>query len=105
MTEEFFLIHAQPSVGEPVEGRRLMLPRIIQNAGEAGKKRFYEFFTVNIRNPHTRRAYARATMQFLSWCEARGRTDLRQIEPMLVAAYIENHQGEPQSVKQSLSAI
>lgn len=44
-------------------------------------------------------------MQFLSWCEARGVSDLRQIAPMLVAAYIESHPGEAQSVKQALAAL
>jgi hypothetical protein len=29
---------------------------------------FFEFFTANIRNPHTRRAYARAAVEFLNDC-------------------------------------
>jgi len=29
--------------------------------------RFLEFFAANIRNPHTRRTYARATEEFLAW--------------------------------------
>jgi hypothetical protein len=33
--------------------------------------RFLEFFAANIRNPHTRRAYARAVVEFLAWCEGR----------------------------------
>jgi hypothetical protein len=28
-----------------------------------------EFFTANIRNPHTRRVYAPACSQFFGWCE------------------------------------
>ncbi len=84
---------------------KLVVPRIIANAGDKGRKRFFEFFTVNIRNLNTRRAYARAAMQFLFWCEQRGVTELRDIEPMLVAAYIEQHRGEPQSVKQQLAGI
>ena len=31
-----------------------------------------EFFSAQISNPHTRRAYARAVSEFLSWCEAQG---------------------------------
>ncbi|OED00944.1 site-specific integrase [Rhizobium sp. YK2] len=30
-----------------------------------------EFFTVQIRNPNTRRSYAKAAMEFLHWCESR----------------------------------
>ncbi|HKM73635.1 MAG TPA: VapE domain-containing protein [Stellaceae bacterium] len=32
--------------------------------------RFLEFFAANIRNPHIRRAYARAAEEFLAWCSA-----------------------------------
>src|SRR3546814_9684386 len=41
-------------------------------ADERAQLRFLEFFAVTIRNPHTRRAYARAAGDFLAWCEARG---------------------------------
>jgi hypothetical protein len=34
--------------------------------------RFLEFFAANIRNPHTRRAYHRATEEFLTWCASAG---------------------------------
>jgi len=34
--------------------------------------RFLEFFAANIRNPHTRRAYARAADEFLTWCASVG---------------------------------
>jgi hypothetical protein len=39
---------------------------------ESAKLRFLEFFTANIRNRNTRRAYARAVSEFLAWCEDRG---------------------------------
>ena len=35
-------------------------------AGERASMRFLEFFAANIRNPHTRRAYARASEEFLA---------------------------------------
>ncbi|HWZ52321.1 MAG TPA: hypothetical protein VNW54_12745 [Granulicella sp.] len=35
------------------------LPVILQTAPDGGR-RFWEFFTVNIRNPNTRRAYFKA---------------------------------------------
>ena len=36
------------------------LPALVAVAGERAGMRFLEFFAANIRNPHTRRAYARA---------------------------------------------
>jgi hypothetical protein len=35
------------------------LPKLVATAGERASMRFLEFFAANIRNPHTRRAYAR----------------------------------------------
>jgi hypothetical protein len=35
-------------------------------AGDAAGWRYVEFFTANIRNPHTRRAYARACARFFA---------------------------------------
>lgn len=85
----------------------LSLPRIVTDTGAGASKRFVEFFTVTIRNPHTRRAYRRAAMQFLAWCEIRGIHALRLIEPIHVAAYIEQltHEKQAQSVKQQLAAL
>jgi len=35
-------------------------PALVAAGGERASYRFFEFFTANIRNLHTRRAYARA---------------------------------------------
>lgn len=90
----------RPRPGGPV------LPALIAEAGDQAAKRFFEFFTANIRNPNTRDAYARAVARFLRWCEDRN-LSLRDIEPMLVAAYIETLQEQlaAPSVKQHLAAI
>ena len=37
-----------------------VVPALIADAGERPRWRYVEFFTANIRNPNTRRAYARA---------------------------------------------
>ena len=42
-----------------------VLPALVAAAGERASIRFLEFFAANIRNPHTRRAYARAAEKFL----------------------------------------
>ena len=67
-------------------------PALIAAVGERASYRFFEFFTANIRNPHTRRAYARAAVEFFDWLEARGVTQLTAIESVHVAAYIEQLQ-------------
>jgi len=68
-------------------------------------KRAFEFFAVNIRNPNTRKAYARAASDFATWCELHGITDVRQVQPVHVAAYIEGLQIAAPSVKQRLAAL
>ena len=91
----------------PAEGGGPLLPAIITEAGPNAAERFIEFFTANIRNAHTRRAYARAALRFLGYCESRGVTALKDIRPVLVAAYIEERgkESQPQSVKQELAAV
>jgi len=81
------------------------LPAIITRAGERASWRFIEFFTATIRNKNTRVAYARAVGQFFRWCEQRRIRTLEEINPVVVAAYIEQHPGAAPSVKQHLAAI
>ncbi len=83
------------------------LSPIVQSGGENVARRFLEFFTVTIRNPHTRRAYYRAASALLDFCEERGVMELDQIQPMMVAAFIETRTQEKSAptVKQELAAI
>jgi site-specific recombinase XerD len=92
--------------GTRVDVTQLPVPRLIAAEGEQTRRRFLEFFTVNIRNPNTRSAYAQACRQFLDWCDDRGFA-LETIEPMVVAAYVEQLTREraPLTVKQHLSGI
>jgi site-specific recombinase XerD len=80
------------------------LPATITRAGERASIRFVEFFTANIRNKNTRKAYARALYDFFGWCEGRG-IGLHAVQPSLVGAYVEQHRGAPPTVKQHLAAI
>jgi site-specific recombinase XerD len=84
----------------------LDLPALFAADGAAAR-RFIEFFTANIRNPNTRRAYARAAVEFAIWCEQKELRELADIEPFHVAAYIEAIQTRlaAPSVKQHLAAI
>ena len=83
------------------------LPALISQAGERAGMRFIEFFTATIRNPNTRRAYARATNEFLTWCEAVGVPSLAAVAPLHVATWIElqTQTLSAPSVKQRLAAI
>lgn len=82
------------------------LPTIVAQAGERAGRRFIEFFTANIRNRNTRLAYARAVANFFNYCDQRG-LRLSTIEPVAVAAYIENLTAlrSAPTVKQNLAAI
>src|SRR5277367_5772503 len=84
----------------------LVVPALIADLGDDASWRYVEFFTANIRNPHTRRAYARACSRFFTWCEQRGLA-LAAIRPFDVAAYIEGLQPQHSApgVKQQLAAV
>jgi site-specific recombinase XerD len=66
----------------------ITLPNIIHKAGPQAARRFVEFFAANIRNRGTREVYARAVARFCHWCERRV-VGLTEIQPLVVAAYIE----------------
>src|ERR1700676_252874 len=57
-----------------------LIPTLISGAGDQASWRYFDFFTSNIRNPNTRRAYVRACGSFLTWAEERGLT-LATIRP------------------------
>jgi site-specific recombinase XerD len=82
-----------------------VVPAIIADLGDQAGWRYVEFFTANIRNPNTRRAYARACSQFFAWCEHRGLM-VTAIRPHDVALYIEQLQNTASAplVKQQLAA-
>jgi site-specific recombinase XerD len=93
--------------GLTVKPPSLFLPN--DKAGE----RFFGFFTANIRNRHTRRAYYKAACRFSDWCERRGVLNLADVKPPHIATYIEML-GLPEpdggglskpSVKQHLAAL
>jgi integrase/recombinase XerD len=78
---------------------------IVELASQETKKRFTEFFTVPIRNKNTREAYFRAVREFLNWCDRAGFQALEDVEPMTVAAYIEQHPGSTTTIKQHMAGI
>jgi hypothetical protein len=109
MTETPSTILRSPNQSELVtrNGGSFLLPTIITAQGEKTTKRFLEFFAATIRNKNTRLAYFRAVCKFFSWCEVRRVQELSQVEPLLVATFIEEETGrhQAQTVKQELAAI
>lgn len=80
---------------------------VLYRADAMAAKRTLEFFTAHIRNPNTRKAYARAAADFALWCETRGLIELKRVEPMHIALYVEELQMQmaAPSVKQRLAAL
>jgi site-specific recombinase XerD len=70
------------------------VPTLIAAAGERASLRFLEFFAANIRNPHTRRAYNRAVMEFMTWCDDNRVSSISAVQPLHVAAWIEQQTRE-----------
>src|SRR3954463_6631581 len=95
-----------PSPPATLQEVHQVIPATIADAGEQAAYRFFEFFTANIRNPNTRRAYHRAALAFFAWTLER-RIPLGAIRPPHVAAYVEEQLAKGQSrpsVKQTLAA-
>ena len=82
-------------------------PGLITVAGERAQTVFWEFFAANIRNKHTRRAYAQATREFLAWRQHAGVASIADVKPLHVAIYIEQlgRERSAPTVKQRLAAI
>src|SRR5471032_1751244 len=83
------------------------LPAVVINAGERASVRFLEFFASTIRNPNTRRAYAHAVGEFLTWCAQVGVISITAVQPLHVATWIElqTQTLSAPTVKQRLAAI
>jgi hypothetical protein len=69
-----------------VSFRRAGAVEVVRPCPDAAR-RFLEFFTANIKNPNTRRAYARADVEFALWCERNGFRELQDIGPFPATPY------------------
>jgi site-specific recombinase XerC len=88
-----------------VEGRSSPPALFLRQARAA--ERFFDFFTTNIRNRHSRRAYYNAACKFSEFCAGRGVRDLAHVKPVHVAGYVESLLAgfAKQTIKQDLAAI
>jgi site-specific recombinase XerD len=87
-------------------GAGASVPELFQKTGDRGAYHYAEFFTATIRNPHTRRAYARAALLLSDWCSLR-ELELPAVTPIHLAAFVEElgSNVSPPTVKQALAAI
>jgi len=69
--------------------------------------RVLEFFTAQINNHHTRKAYLNATRRFAAWCEPPPIAQLADVQAVHVAAFVRELQAEftAPTVKQHLAAL
>lgn len=84
----------------------LVVPATVSRLGHHAERRFIEFFTAQIRNRGTRRAYGLAVNRFFDWCDQL-EIELQGIEPVVVATYIEQlgYRLSAPTVKLHLAAI
>lgn len=80
-------------------------PPAVFLSNEKASERFFDFFTSNIRNKNTRRAYYKAACRFAEWCESRGLHNLAGVKPLHIAAFIEGLALAKPTVKQYLAAL
>jgi site-specific recombinase XerD len=90
----------------PTASRGLTLPALFAPDASTAR-RVIEFFAANISNPHTRKAYAKAACEFAAWCERYGIAHLRDVQPVHVAAHLQELQTRiaAPSVKLRLAGI
>lgn len=97
----------KPMSSELIPINASSLPSVLSAGGERVRMRTWEFFAAQIRNRNTRDAYQRAVAQFCWWLEARGVDAITDVQPLHVAAFVDEltlTQSAP-TVKQRLAAI
>ena len=72
---------SDPELAVVVAPQTFQAPILIDRAGPSTRKKFFEFFTVPIRNANTRATYYRAIEQFLAWVERAGYQHMKTLSP------------------------
>jgi integrase/recombinase XerD len=90
-----------------IAGSAELTPTALFAPTPKAQKRVVEFFTAQVNNDHTRRAYVHATRRFSDWCAAQGIEHLSAVQPFHVAAFLKQLQREVSAptVKQHLAAL
>lgn len=86
-------------------------PAIVADAGSFATYAYAEFFSAQIRNPNTRKAYRRAVDRFLAWYDDR-HLRFQEISSPVISEYLDHHlvkdSGQPlstPSIKLHLAAL
>jgi len=84
-----------------------LIPATLFTPTPKAARRVAEFFTAQINNDHTRKAYLNATRRFAAWCDTHSLHQLADVQPLHVAAFVKELQGQftPPTVKQHLAAL
>ena len=84
-----------------------LLPAHLFAPTPATAQRVLEFFTAQINNPNTRKAYLNAIRCFADWCEARSLRQLDAVRAFHIAEFVRELQGRrsPPTVKLHLAAL
>ena len=80
---------------------RALPPAALFTPTPKAAKRVLEFFTAQINNDHTRKAYLNATRRFAQWCDAHGIDQLAGVQAFHVAAFIKDLQGHSRRPRSS----
>jgi len=96
------------------DGQQLAFSRVPEVAPAAifaptpmAAMRSLEFFTAQVNNDHTRKAYLNATRRFSRWCAEHGIRNLTDVHAFHIAAFIKDLQGKfsVPTVKQHLAGL
>ena len=90
---------------EPIYRGRPEVAELLVASGEDAFSRVLAWFQLQIRNAHTRKAYALTVKKFFAFAAELGVTRVQEITPQVVAAYLEVHPGKISSQKRELAAI
>lgn len=84
-----------------------LVPAALFGPTPKAARRVSEFFTAQVNNDHTRKAYLNAARRFAAWCEDHSLHELTAVQPIHVAAFIKQLQRRfsPPTVKQHLAAL
>ena len=81
------------------------LPAILDRAGPGARFAADEFFTAQLSNPHTRRAYTHWVLRFLAWCEDGDVGELGRITPGIAARFIDDLAPATSNQRTALAAL
>ncbi|MCA0279079.1 MAG: site-specific integrase [Proteobacteria bacterium] len=107
MTESDLLPQIASLNSDRLDFQKQLVVPLIWSADPLVRRSFVEFFAAAIRNANTRKAYYRASCNFLEWAKGSGLESLVEIQPIHVAAWVElsSKTHSTATVKQQLAAV